>query len=411
MPKLTQTLRYNYRLYPTAKQEEQLLEFGSYARGLWNLLLSENQRRYAHDKKFLFYNDMAKLITELKQFDEFSWLRAFDSAAAQQVARDLDVALKNGIRKDRIQRFPKYKLSYKKKKQHGDSYRTINNSDCIRIKNGTISIPKVGQVSIRYHRKLPGTFKSVSISYHHGTWEASIVIEVKKEAPKETLGAIGGFDINSVHTLVSSSGWYVTNPKSLRNIETKLKQLQRKLSQQQKGSNRWRNTKHRLQHVHLKIRRQRLDFGHQVSNTIAKCFDLVVFEDLNVKAMQQWNGRMTGDNLMGEIVDLTRYKMERNGGLIHNINRFAPSSKLCNNCGHSQSMDLKDRVFECMGCGHIDCRDWNSAKNIEAIGVKELMQAGTVCWALPTSQVKSSGKTKVRTLVRLDVESAKRDAA
>ena len=411
MTKLTQTLRYNYRLYPTPEQEAKLVEFGSYARGLWNLLLAENQRRYAYDKTFLFYNDMAKLITELKKFDEFDWVKAFDSAAAQQVARDLDTALKNGISKDRLQKFPKFKLSYQKKKMHDDSYRTVNNSNCIRIEDGKISLPKVGAVPIRYHRKLPSQFKTVTVSYHHGIWEASIVVELEKYAPKETLETIGGFDINSVHTLVSSNEWYVTNPKSLKKNETKLKELQRKLSQQKKGSNRWKMTKQRLQQVHFRIRRQRLDFGHQISNTIAKCFDLAVFEDLNVKGMQQWNGRMIADNLMGEIVNLTEYKMERAGGMLHNINRFAPSTKVCNACNHTQTMGLKDRIFECGSCGNVDCRDLNSAKNIKDIGIKELTQAGTVCWALPISQVKSSVKTKVRTLVRLDVESAKRNVA
>lgn len=36
--------------------------------------------------------------------------------------------------------------------------------------------------------------------------------------------------------------------------------------------------------------------------------------------MQQWNGCMTGDNIMSEIVSLTRYKMDRTGGMTHNIN-------------------------------------------------------------------------------------------
>jgi transposase len=58
--------------------------------GLWNLLLSENMRRYQYDKTFLFYNEMASLIKDLKKFEEFYWLKNFDSAAAQQVARNLD---------------------------------------------------------------------------------------------------------------------------------------------------------------------------------------------------------------------------------------------------------------------------------------------------------------------------------
>jgi putative transposase len=59
---MKKTLRYNFRLKPTAEQEVKLVEFGSYSRGLWNLLLSENMRRYRYDKTFLFYHEMAGLI-------------------------------------------------------------------------------------------------------------------------------------------------------------------------------------------------------------------------------------------------------------------------------------------------------------------------------------------------------------
>ena len=368
MAKESMTLRYRYRLYPDKEQEAKLVEFSSYARGVWNLLLSENQRRYNFDKTFLFYNDMATLLKELKVFEEFAWLKAFDSGAAQQVARDLDVSLKNAIRKDRLQRFPRYKLSYQKKKQHNDSYRAVNNSNCIRIKNGCISLPKVGLVPIKLHRKLPSAIKTATVNYRQGRWYISFPIEVKKSPPKLELTTIAGFDINSQHTLVSSDGWKATNPKALKNSETKLKQIQRKLSRQKKGSQGWHKTKLRLQKLHSQIHQQRLEFGHQTSSAISKRFDLVVFEDLNVKAMQQWNGRMVGDNLMSGIVSLTRYKVARQGGLTHQINRFTPSSKVCSKCGHTQHIELKERVFCCEKCTHTQCRDWNSAiiiKNAE----------------------------------------------
>ena len=411
MQSKTLTLRYNYRIYPTREQEEKLVRFGAYARGIWNLLLSENQRRYEYDKTFLFYNAMASLLKELKQFEEFNWLKEMDSAAAQQVARDLETSLKNGIRKDRIQRFPKYRLSYQKKKQHNDSFRAVNNSNCIRIENGTISIPKVGKVPIRYHRKLPGSIKTVTVSYHHGYWEVSIPVDVQAKPPKESLESPVGFDTNSKHTLVSSNGWYVKNPKYLKQTQEKLKQVQRQLSRRKKGSRRWHKSKQRLLSVHDKIRRQRLDFGHQVSETIAKSFDLVAFEDLNVKAMQQWNGHMTQDNLMSEIAHLTQYKVMRVGGLFHKINRFATSTKPCSQCGTVHDLSLNDRAFECRSCGYKNCRDWNSAINIEQIGINELIQTGTVCWALPTVQQKRSNKTKVRDLLRLDLGSVQSSAA
>ena len=151
---MKKTLRYNYRLNPTPEQEVKLIEFGATARGIWNLLLSENMRRYEYDKTFLFYKEMASLLKELKPFEEFAWIKSFDSAAAQQVARDLETAVKNAFSKVRLQRFPKHKVSYKKKKLHNDSFRAVNNSNCIRIENGAISIPKVGKVPIVLHREL-----------------------------------------------------------------------------------------------------------------------------------------------------------------------------------------------------------------------------------------------------------------
>ena len=108
---------------------------------------------------------MAGLIRDLKKFDEFSWLKAFDSAASQQVARDLETALKNSFTKGRLQRFPTFKVSFKQKKLHEDSFRCVNNSNCIRIEKGTISIPKVGEIPLVLHRKLASKIKTATIQF------------------------------------------------------------------------------------------------------------------------------------------------------------------------------------------------------------------------------------------------------
>jgi putative transposase len=70
---------------------------------------------------------MAGLIRDLKKFDEFSWLKAFDSAASQQVARDLEVALKNSFTKGRVQQFPTFKVSFRQKKLHDDIFLSLVN--------------------------------------------------------------------------------------------------------------------------------------------------------------------------------------------------------------------------------------------------------------------------------------------
>ncbi|MDI4671516.1 RNA-guided endonuclease InsQ/TnpB family protein, partial [Pseudoalteromonas shioyasakiensis] len=233
---MKKTLRYNYRLNPTPEQEVKLIEFGATARGIWNLLLSENMRRYEYDKTFLFYKDMASLLKEIKPFEEFSWIKAFDSAAAQQVARDLETAMKNAFSKGRLQHFPKHKVSYKRKRLHNDSFRAVNNSNCIRIENDAISIPKVGKVPIVLHRGLASKIKTVTIQYRHGKWGCSITQEVECKTAKQVLEKITGFDINSKQTVVGSNGFVADNPKFLKQSKEKLNQLQRQLARRTKGS-------------------------------------------------------------------------------------------------------------------------------------------------------------------------------
>ncbi len=408
---MKETLRYNYRLNPTAEQAAKLIEFGAYSRGLWNLLLSENIRRYKYNKTFFFYNQMAGLIKELKQFDEFAWLKAFDSAAAQQVARDLDVALKNAFSKGRAQRFPKHKITFKQKKLHNDSFRCVNNSNCIRIENGLISIPKIGQVPIVLHRKLASSIKTITIQYRHGKWSASIVQEVSCQAAKTLYTSLVGYDINSQFTVVGSNGWYVKNPKSFKQSKDKLGQLQRQLARRKQGSCRWHKTKKRINTLNGKISRQRLAFAHEVSCSIAKSSDIIVFEDLNVKSMQQFNGSMVNDNVMGLITQLVRYKAELRGNVYHEIGRFQKSSGVCNACQHPHKLSLNQRHFACEQCGTLQCRDWSAAISIANTGKNDLKAAGIVVWDLPTAQQKTAIKTKVFEASKLAVGSEKKDAA
>ena len=407
---MKKTLRYNYRLNPRPEQEVKLIEFGATARGIWNLLLSENMRRYEYDKTFLFYKGMASLLKEIKPFEEFSWIKAFDSAA-QQVARDLETAMKNAFSKGRLQHFPKHKVSYKRKRLHNDSFRAVNNSNCIRIENDAISIPKVGKVPIVLHRGLASKIKTVTIQYRHGKWGCSTTQEVECKTAKQVLEKITGFDINSKQTVVGSNGFVADNPKFLKQSKEKLNQLQRQLARRTKSSNRWHKTKQRINKLHGKISRQRLDFAHKISRQIINETDIACFEDLNVKAIQKFNGSMVADNVMGLITQLSKYKAELEDKLYHEIGRFEKSTGICSECGQNHVLTLNDRYFTCVACGTYQNRDLSSAKSIEKTDELDLIAAGIVARVAPVSQEKQSVKTKVFELSKLDFGSEKKEAA
>lgn len=67
---------------------------------------------------------------------------------------------------------------------------------------------------------------------------------------------------------------------------------------------------------------------------------------------------------------MLEYKCNWYGKQLVKIDRFAPSSKTCSDCGWvDEDQTLKDRVFACPVCGLVIDRDLNAAINIKALGV------------------------------------------
>ena len=170
-------------------------------------------------------------------------------------------------------------------------------------------------------------------------------------------------------------------------------------------------TKQRINKLHGKISRQRLDFAHQISRQITNETDILVFEDLNIKAMQQFNGSMVADNVMGLITQLSRYKAELEGKLYHEIDRFEKSTGICSECDQQHALSLNERYFTCTACNTYQSRDLSAAKSIAKTGALDLVATGIVARVMPTSQQKSIIKMKVFELSKLVEGSEKKEAA
>jgi putative transposase len=88
-------LRYKYRIYPSELQEHNLNQTAGNARFIWNHFLKLNKDKYEKEKKFIFYNEMANQLPNLKQ--SLSWLSLSYSQILQAKLKDLDLALNDRI--------------------------------------------------------------------------------------------------------------------------------------------------------------------------------------------------------------------------------------------------------------------------------------------------------------------------
>ena len=332
---------------------------GGSVRYLYNHFLRLNIDEYQLTKKFVWYNDMAKQLVDLKK--DNLWLSDTYSQVLQQSISDLDTALKN-IKKTGAG-FPKFKSKY----TTPISFRYQQN---VSVSNDRLYLPKIGDIKIVLHRHLP-TFKGVTVTQTPRGWYASFVVDVLELPLVDQIANPVGVDVNSKFTALST-GELIANPKPLVKKQSRIRLLQRKLSRKQKASRNRTKAKTRLARTHDLVRCQRLNHIHQTSARITKSHDLVCVETLKIDQMRRKSkptAKCIADAGWAMLTGALAYKCQLQGHHLIKINQWLPSSKTCSACGTRKShMDLKQREYHCDHCGTTQHRDINAAINIKNWG-------------------------------------------
>ncbi|MBR2894916.1 MAG: helix-turn-helix domain-containing protein [Oscillospiraceae bacterium] len=88
---------HQFRLYPSAVQQEQISRNFGCCRYVYNYFLAQRQNQYQATGKSLTRFQQDKQLTALKQ--EFPWLKEADSTSLQAAVQDLDTAYQNFFRR------------------------------------------------------------------------------------------------------------------------------------------------------------------------------------------------------------------------------------------------------------------------------------------------------------------------
>ena len=137
-----------------------------------------------------------------------------------------------------------------------------------------------------------------------------------------------------------------------------------------------------MQKVHQKIRNIRKDFLHKTTHYIITKYDGVVLENLDIQGMLKANGkamnRSISDVSWYELGRMLEYKSAWNSKHFIKIDRYFPSTQLCNKCGSKMSLSLKDRIYSCPNCKAVSGRDANASLNIRDEGIRKLNTKNTL---------------------------------
>ena len=336
------------------------------------------------DKKAYYEEHQKMLQTTPAQYkDEYPYLREVDSLALANVQMQLQQAFKNALSNKKFG-YPKFKS---KKRCRKASYTTNCQHNSIELSDQAVKLPKVGWVKAKVHRKPQTTWKLKSATISRtasGKYFVALLFEYEEQIPQVMLSEENavGLDYKLDGFYCSSDNEVCGSPKYYRKAQKKLAREQRRLSKRVKGSQNYWKQKQKVARVHEHIANQRKDFCHKQSTAIAKSYDIVCVESLNMRSMSNkgfGNGKATLDNGWGMFLLFLEYKLRSRGKALVKVDKWYPSSQICHDCGtiHPELKDLSIREWDCPDCGAHHDRDYNAALNIRDEGLRVLKQTLT----------------------------------
>ena len=366
---------YKFRLYPNEKQTNLIHKTFGCVRLVYNYYLAKQQKE-GIKKAFTNCNDL-KYLQEEKTF-----LKEVDSCALRCAIFNLEDANNNYLAKR--SNYPVFKSKYAKQSYRTNCItkiykdKTYSNIE-IDLINRKIKLPKLGLVDIRGYRnkkEINGRIINATVTKETtGKYYVSVIVE-EDVIPNKKVEAtsIVGIDLGVKDLITTSDGEKYDNEKYIIKYEKRLKELQRKLSRQEKGSNNYYKTKKKIAILHAKIRNARKHHMINVVNKIVKEHDIIVSEKLQVKKMTHDNNlaKYILDASFYMICNLLEWKTKLQGKYYYQVDTYYPSSQICSRCEHKEPLikDLSIRKYECTRCGLELDRDINASINIMFEGLK-----------------------------------------
>lgn len=389
---------YEFRIYPTQKQQDFLLKTAGLGRLFWNLSLARKQEAFEAGTQ-------VKLLTAKQLFSEIKpealeWMKEIDSSTLAAKYIDICSAFNNFFKSCRGQR----KLRVGKPKFESKKYTPVaitwSSAQPPRIlKNGYLFITrKLGPVKGTFHRWAEGEFRHATIKQTKtGKWFVKICVS-KEDEQKNKNGKSVGIDWNcrDEDFIVMSNGTKVKCPRFLQRSQKKLSRQQKIMSKrfvkglETQSSNYYRQ-KHKVAKLHEKVANQRKDWLHKLSRQICNEYETIVVEDINLQTMSKMNhGKVVSDQGFGMLRQMIAYK----GNLV----KVNPknTSKTCHCCGYvNPKVKIGVNHWKCPNCSAKHNRDINAALNIlhkwnmtsQSVVGRERAESTNACGA-PSSAVK-----------------------
>ena len=380
------------RLYPNKTQEQTLNKVLGCYRFVYNQMLARKQEAYNTDKINLGLCELSKYFhCDLLKRDEYSWLKEQNTKVMKQAIRQMLSAYDSFFKLGKG--FPKFKSKH-------DNNSALFPCEAI-SKSNTFETKHISLIkslkNIKFHcsnlyferlQRYKDNIKSATLSKtKSGKFFLSVLLSMNEDEFKQFRHTDNrvGIDLGVKDFIITSDGEVFENKHFLKRSENKIKKLQRQLPKKAKGSNNRNKARMRLAKAFEHLANQRIDYIHNVVNSLLRTYDYIFMENLNVQGM------LKNHKLAKAIQDLGFYTFKNtlknkamlNDKFIIEVDRWFASSKTCHKCGYVyKNLTLGEREWTCPICGEHHDRDLNAAINILIEGNKILVGSRTADFTL-----------------------------
>ena len=378
-------MTYQYRLNPTPEQAFTMEAWGELLRRHWNYALGQRldwlrRTRCQVDRcsivcepigdvpdKVDYYSQASELRQTKELFPEYKNIYA---DCQQQNLMRLDKAWKRWLVPDKTGKRggrPRFK---KRGNICSFTFPRVNNAKAGAHLTGSIlKLSKIGEIEVVLHRPIPGGFaiKQATLVKKADGWYSSFSLEdgtIPDSLPVDEIKSAVGIDVGLQKFLATSDGQAVEIPQFYRKSQQRLARQQRQLARMEKGSKNHQRQANKVACIHLYVARERKEFHYQVAHWLCDQYDLIAFENLNIKRLARTRlAKSILDAAWGSFINiLTAVAVKRGKWAIGDDPRG--TSIECSGCGERVEKTLKDRVHDCPHCRLVIDRDWNSGINI-----------------------------------------------
>ncbi|MFD3588830.1 RNA-guided endonuclease InsQ/TnpB family protein [Streptomyces sp. NPDC058683] len=386
-----------FRLYPTPVQVEQMLLHCAHARYVWNVAVEQHAHWRPGRRSAPGFAEQCRQLTEARQENE--WLAAGNADVQQQALKDFATArnarftsgfgeptwrrkhVHEGFRVIGTDRVPEYEPDGSAK-LNARGRQVMGRSVVVQRLNrrwARVKVPGCGWVRFRLTRAELPAAKTFRVTFRTGQWHIAFAV-VPEPIDVPATGVVIGIDRGVTITAALSDGRKLNCPQLTVRERAQVRKHQRRAARAPKGSDA-RATEH-AKVARLKAREvnRRKDWCEKTSTMVARSYDVIRFEKLNIKNMTRsakGTVEQPGRNVRQK-AGLNRGILAQGWGLLRRrTEQKAPgrvedvpapfTSLRCSACGWIEKKSRKSQAdFVCVSCGFSCNADENASINVAA---------------------------------------------